>query len=43
MQSGVKKIDNILDKIGKNTFKNETLGGCIIKKVHHTVVIYKEH
>ena len=38
-----KKIDNILDKIGKNTFKNETLGGCIIKKAHHTVVIHKEH
>tara|TARA_X000000368_G_scaffold393058_1_gene358449 strand:- start:424 stop:1449 length:1026 start_codon:yes stop_codon:yes gene_type:complete len=38
-----KKIDNILDKIGKNTFKSETLGGCIIKKIQQTVIISKEH
>ncbi len=38
-----KKIDNILDKIGKNSFKSETLGGCIIKKSQQTVIITKEY
>ena len=38
-----KKIDHILGKIKKNIFKKETLGGCIIKKVNHTVIIYKEY
>ena len=38
-----KKIDNILDKIGKNSFNSETLGGCIIKKAHQTVIISKEY
>ena len=38
-----RKIDNILDKIGKNTFKSETLGGCIIKKIQQTVIISKEY
>ena len=38
-----KKIDNILSKIKKNTLKKETLAGCVIKKVNHTVIISKEH
>jgi tRNA(Ile)-lysidine synthase len=38
-----RKIDNILDKIDKNTFKSETLGGCIIKKIQQTVIISKEY
>ncbi len=38
-----KKIDNILDKFKKNTLKKETLAGCIVKKVNHTVIISKEH
>ena len=38
-----RKIDNILDKIGKNTFQSETLGGCIIKKIQQTVIISKEY
>ena len=38
-----KKIDNILDKIDKNTLKKETLAGCVIKKVNQSVIISKEH
>ena len=38
-----KKIDYILDKIRRNCLKKETLGGCIIKKVNHTVIISKEY
>ena len=38
-----KKIDLILDKINKNTLKKETLAGCVIKKVNHTVIITKEY
>ena len=37
-----KKIDFILDKIKGNTFKKETLGGCVIKKVNQTIIITKE-
>ena len=37
-----KKIDYILDKIGKNTLKKETLAGCMIKKVNQTIIITKE-
>ena len=38
-----KKIDNILEKIRQKTFKKETLGGCVIKKVNQTVIIAKEY
>ena len=38
-----KKIDNILMKMKKNSFKKATLGGCIIKKVSQTVILSKEH
>ncbi len=37
-----KKIDNILNKIKKNTFKKDTLAGCVIKKVNQTIIITKE-
>ena len=37
-----KKVDLILDKIEKNILKKETLAGCVIKKVRHTVIITKE-
>tara|TARA_Y100000590_G_scaffold336711_1_gene383419 strand:- start:445 stop:1470 length:1026 start_codon:yes stop_codon:yes gene_type:complete len=37
-----KKIDNILYKIENNLLIKETLGGCIIKKLNHTVIISKE-
>ena len=37
------QIDLILDKINKNTLKKETLAGCVIKKVNHTVIITKEY
>ena len=38
-----KKIDNLLEKIKKDTLKKETLSGCIIKKVNQTVIITKEY
>ena len=38
-----KKIANILEKITQKTFKKETLGGCVIKKVNQTVIIAKEY
>jgi tRNA(Ile)-lysidine synthase len=38
-----KKIDFILDKIKNNRLKKETLAGCVIKKVNHTVIITKEY
>ena len=37
-----KKIDHILEKINSNSFKKETLGGCVIKKLSHTIIISKE-
>ena len=37
-----KKIDHILNKIEHNRLKKETLGGCVIKMVNHTVIIAKE-
>ncbi len=37
-----KKIDNILNKIKKNRLFKETLGGCVIKMVNHTVILSKE-
>jgi len=38
-----KKIDHILKKIQKKTLRKETLAGCVIKKVNHTVIITKEY
>ncbi len=38
-----KKIDNILSKIKNNRLFKETLGGCVIKMVNHTVILTKEH
>ena len=38
-----KKIDLILKKIIKNSFKIGTLGGCLIKKLNHSVILSKEH
>ena len=37
-----KKIDYILEKIRDNSLKKATLGGCVIKKVNHTVIIVQE-
>jgi len=37
-----KKIENILNKIKKWKLKKETLGGCVIKMVNHTVILTKE-
>tara|TARA_Y100000591_G_scaffold135292_1_gene116107 strand:- start:733 stop:1758 length:1026 start_codon:yes stop_codon:yes gene_type:complete len=38
-----KKVEGIIYRIQKNTFKKETLAGCIVKKVNHTVIITKEY
>jgi tRNA(Ile)-lysidine synthase len=38
-----KKIDHILQKIKDNSFVKVTLGGCVIKKLHQTVIISKEY
>ena len=37
-----KKIKNILNKIKERNLKKETLGGCVIKMVNHTVILTKE-
>ena len=37
-----KKIDNILNKIKNKRLFKETLGGCVIKMVNHTVILTKE-
>ena len=37
-----KKIDNILSKIRYKRLSKETLGGCVIKMVNHTVILTKE-
>ena len=38
-----KKIDNILNKIKNKRLFKETLGGCVIKMINHTVILTKEH
>ena len=38
-----KKIENIMNKIENNRLFKETLGGCVIKMVNHTVILTKEH
>ena len=37
-----KKIENILSKIKNGKLRKETLGGCVIKMVNHTVILAKE-
>ena len=37
-----KKIENILSKIKEHKLRKETLGGCVIKMVNHTVILTKE-
>ncbi len=37
-----KKIENILKKIKEHRLRKETLGGCVIKMVNHTVILTKE-
>ena len=37
-----KKIENILSKVKKRKLIKETLGGCVIKMVNHTVILTKE-
>ena len=37
-----KKIENILSKIKVQKLRKETLGGCVIKMVNHTVILTKE-
>ncbi|MDC2997207.1 tRNA lysidine(34) synthetase TilS [Candidatus Pelagibacter sp.] len=37
-----KKIENILNKIKEHKLRKETLGGCVIKMVNHTVILTKE-
>ncbi len=37
-----KKIDNILNKIKNKRLFKETLGGCVIKMINHTVILTKE-
>ena len=37
-----KKIENILNKIKNWKLRKETLGGCVIKMVNHTVILTKE-
>ena len=37
-----KKIENILNKIKEEKLKKETLGGCVIKMINHTVILTKE-
>ena len=36
------KIENILNKIKEQKLRKETLGGCVIKMVNHTVILTKE-
>jgi tRNA(Ile)-lysidine synthase len=38
-----KKIDNLINNIKNDTLFKATLGGCIIEKVNHTVIISKEY
>ena len=38
-----KKIDNLINNIKNDALFKATLGGCIIKKVNHTVIISKEY
>ena len=37
-----RKISDILKKYEENNLDKETLGGCLIKRVNQTVILYKE-
>ena len=37
-----KKIEHILNKIKDEELRKETLGGCVIKMVNHTIILTKE-
>ena len=37
-----KKIENILSKIKEGKLRKETLGGCVIKMINHTIILTKE-
>ena len=37
-----KKMDKVINLIRTKTYFKVTLGGCIIKKVNETVILYKE-
>ena len=37
-----KKIENIVNKIKEGKLRKETLGGCVIKMLNHTVILTKE-
>ena len=37
-----KKIEKILKRLKERKLRKETLGGCVIKKVNHTVILTKE-
>ena len=37
-----KKIENIMNKIKNEKLRKETLGGCVIKMINHTVILTKE-
>ena len=39
----VQTFQEILTKIENNRLFKETLGGCVIKMVNHTVILTKEH
>ena len=38
-----KKLDKIIDDVDNHLSLKTTLGGCIIEKMNHTVIISKEH
>ena len=37
-----KKIVNLLKKLKSDEVSKATLGGCVIQKIHNSLVIYKE-
>ena len=37
-----RKIENIMNKIKEGELRKETLGGCVIKMLNHTVILTKE-
>ena len=38
-----KKLDKIISDIDNKRLKRATLGGCLVEKVHQTIIISKEH
>ena len=38
-----KKLDKIINDIDNKRLKRATLGGCLVEKVHQTIIISKEH